>query len=205
MRWVINKKRYAIFDFSVGVLLNILNMMIFSIVLDLFLRVSISRSSDWYLSAVNQMTDSDVFFRDKAELIFYTLGGLILVLGIFCIVVLWTFREQQIGKIESQTGIFRACGYSAGKVKRIVMADGCVDVLVAGGLTLGIFPVVIMRLCRNETLQAIYRITGDQMWIRMTAVVAAEILFLVATMMHAYIWVETRKKETIVCCIKGRI
>lgn len=190
MRWIINKKIYEPFQFVGSVAMNILNMTIMMLVIDMFFRVMIARSTDWYHSAVNQMTQSDNFFQDKIELIFYTLGAVVIVMGVFCSVILWLFRNQQSGKVGSQAGVFLACGYQEKKVMCYLAVDGIVDEFIGLMAAYGVFHIILGIMAGDEVFEAIYRITGSNSTISIWAMMLTGGLFAAVIICQAFVWVK---------------
>lgn len=204
MRWIINKKIYEPFQFVGSVAINILNMTIMMLVLDMFFRVVKAKNTDWYHTAVNQMTESDNFFQDKVDLIFYTLGAVVIVLGIFCTIILWLFRKQQNGKAASQAGIFLACGYPKRKVQCYLAADGIADAVLALMAAYGAFHVILSVMIKNEVFQAIYRITGHDRLISIWAMLLTGVLFTAVIILQASAWVAKTDLEGIAVLIRKK-
>lgn len=204
MKWIINKKIYAPMEFLSGVCINFLNMTILMIVLDMFLRVIAAKNSKWYNTAQGVMSETDVYFVERADLIYYTLGIVILLLGVFCMSIICLFRKQQADKIENQMGIFRACGYQNNQIKNFIIADGFFDAVIALWIAFGMYQFAGSIISQNPVFEVMYCTTKERTDINLITMLLIGILFFGAISMQALLWVEARKNHDIASMIKEK-
>jgi hypothetical protein len=198
MRWIINKKRFTPLDFIGGILMNTVNMTIFLIVLDLFLRVIWCNQSNWFEESMNLMSKSDSFFANKSDAIFLTLAVVIFLLCTFCMILQWLFLNQKKDRMYVQIGSFLACGYTGEKVMRYMMADGIIDVIISMMFAYGAWRCLLNQFVQNETIQAVYLITGNQIQLLAASLGTTALFFAGIVVVHAVNWKKRRKQGDIV-------
>ena len=122
----------------------------------LFRVVIQSRRTGWYKTAVRLQVSTNVFAGIQNENIFAVLAVAVGFVVLFAVISVCIVRRLQLEQMRKQLGMFLTCGYTRGKVVRMLGIDSGIDLLVAVPFSLVLADKLLDVLRQKEEFLVIF-------------------------------------------------
>jgi hypothetical protein len=171
MEWIVNRKKYKPLLHIVTVLIYAVNMALFMVGIRFIYCIYAGMHTDWYEKSAMEMTENDIFFMEKSDMIFITLLITFLFIMIFALSVIWGYRKLLLMEMKRDLAVYFIQGYDKKQMFSLLSADCLYDLLVSVPYAFIITKIISIIVSRNHVYSLILSSDGQSLTLVMINIV----------------------------------
>lgn len=130
-KWILNRKRLRPLLFVFNIIVYSVNLALIYVSIYMFLCIQTGIHTDWFARAMENASETNMFFSNQSEVIFKAMTITFLCVCIFASVVMLGYRYMQLQEEKKEVGIFLICGYHNKKMLPLLFAEVFCDIVIS--------------------------------------------------------------------------
>jgi hypothetical protein len=158
--------------------------------------------TDWYEKSAMEMTENDIFFMEKSDMIFITLLITFLFIMIFALSVIWGYRKLLLMEMKRDLAVYFIQGYDKKQMFSLLSADCLYDLLVSVPYAFIITKIISIIVSRNHVYSLILSSDGQSLTLVMINIVLSFLGITLLLAIQSALCLKKIKKRGLAIAIK---